>query len=109
MLAYFDLTFFSIMKIVEGNDSTQMRKIATTASFVIFSLSIVVPVFLCCVICWRYKVLTIKDAKASFSTLVLKLDKKSRWRLLVPLFFFFRRLFTAVMLSFPLENPFVFV
>lgn len=29
MLCYFDLTFFSTMKIVEGNDSTEIRRIAT--------------------------------------------------------------------------------
>lgn len=81
MLAYFDLTFFSVMKLVEGNDSTQARKIATMASYIIFTLSIIVPTFLMFIVCKRFEVMKIKAAKATFNTLVLKIDKQSRWRL----------------------------
>ena len=75
MLCYFDLTFFSTMKLVEGNDSTQMRKIATMASYIIFTLSVVVPVFLMSIVCKRFEVMKIKQAKQSFNTIVLKIDK----------------------------------
>lgn len=109
MLCYFDLTFFSTMKIVDGNDSTKMRKIATMVSYVIFILSIVVPVFLMSVICKRFEVMKIKQAKASFNTVVLKIDKQSRWRLIQPGYFFFRRLLTAVLLSMPIDNTFIFL
>jgi len=109
MLTYFDLTFFSVMKIVEGNDSTHMRRLATLSSYVIICVNLSVPLFLSAMLCWRYKVLKIKEAKQSFSTLVLKLDKSSWFSILPPIFFFFRRCFTAIMLSFPLENPFVFI
>ena len=109
MLCYFDLTFFSTMKLVEGNDSTQMRKIATMASYIIFTLSVVVPVFLMSIVCKRFEVMKIKQAKQSFNTIVLKIDKQSRWRLIQPGYFFFRRLLTAVLLSMPIDNTFIFL
>jgi hypothetical protein len=75
MLTYFDLTFFSVMKLVEANDSTYSRRIATLASYVIFTLSVVCPTFLMFIVCKRFEVMKIKAAKASFNTLVLKIDK----------------------------------
>merc|ERR1712167_224152 len=51
----------------------------------------------------------IKAAKAAFNTVVLKLDKQSRWRLIQPGYFFFRRLLTAVLLSMPIDNTFIFL
>jgi len=86
-----------------------MRKMATIASYVIFVLSVIVPVFLMTVVCRRYEVMKIKHAKASFNTIVLKIDKQSRWRLIVPGYFFFRRLLTAGLLSMPIENTFIFL
>merc|ERR1712127_751634 len=109
MLCYFDLTFFSTMKIVDGDDSTQARKVATMSSYVIFTISIVVPVFLMSIICKRFEVMKIKQAKASFNTVVHKIDKQSRWRLIQPGYFFFRRLLTAVLLSMPIDNTFIFL
>lgn len=97
------------MKIVEGNDSTELRRIATLASYVIFTLSVVVPIFLVTLICSRFDVLKISEAKAAFNTVVLKLDKQSRWRLIVPGYFFFRRLLTAVLLSMPIDTTFIFL
>lgn len=109
MLSYFDLTFFSVMKIVQGNDTTQSRQIATMVSYVIFTLSIVIPTFLMFIVCKRFEVMKIKQAKATFNTLVLKIDKQSRWRLVQPGYFFFRRLLTAVLLSMPIDNTFIFL
>merc|ERR1712100_19461 len=109
MLCYFDLTFFSVMKLVEGNESTMGRKMATIASYVIFSLSVVVPTFLMTIVCRRYEVMKIKHAKETFNTIVLKIDKQSRWRLVVPGYFFFRRLLTAGLLSMPINNTFIFL
>jgi len=109
MLCYFDLTFFSVMKLVEGNDSTMSRKVATMVSYVLFTLSIVVPTFVMFIVCKRFEVLKIKSAKATFSTIVLKIDKQSRWRLIQPGYFFFRRFLTAVLLSMPIDNTFIFL
>lgn len=86
-----------------------MRKYATMASYIIFTLSVVVPVFLMSIVCKRFEVMKIKEAKASFNTIVLKIDKQSRWRLIQPGYFFFRRLLTAVLLSMPIENTFIFL
>jgi len=61
MLTFFDLVFFSIMKIREGRDDTSGRKFATLVSYVIFVLSIVIPIFLMTVVCKRFDILKIKD------------------------------------------------
>ena len=61
------------------------------------------------VVCQRFDVLKIKEAKASFNTLVLKIDKQSRWRLVVPFYFFFRRGLTAGLLSMKIDNTFIFL
>ena len=109
MLTFFDLTFFSIMKIREGRDDTSGRKFATLVSYVIFVLSIVIPVFLMTVVCRRFEILKIKESKASFNTLLLKLDKQSRTRIAVPGIFFFRRILTAVLLAMPIDNTMIFL
>ena len=75
MLSYFDLTFFAVMKYVEGNQSTKLRQYATIASYCIITLSAVVPIFLMTIVCRRFEVMKIKHAKESFNTVVLKLDK----------------------------------
>jgi len=109
MLCYFDLTFFSVMKLIEGSDNTVGRRVATIASYVLFTLAMVMPVFFISVVCYRFDVLRIKHAKAAFNTLILKVDKQSRWRLIVPFYYFFRRILTAVLLSIPISNTFIFL
>jgi len=109
MLTYFDLTFFAVMKYVEGNTSTDLRKYAEVVSYVIITLSVVLPLFIMTIVCRRYEVMKIKQAKESFNTVVLKIDKQSRWRLIVPGYFFFRRLLTACLLSMPIDNTFIFL
>jgi len=109
MLTYFDLTFFAVMKYVEGNTSTDLRKYAQVVSYVIITLSVVLPLFIMTIVCRRYEVMKIKQAKESFNTVVLKIDKQSRWRLIVPGYFFFRRLLTACLLSMPIDNTFIFL
>lgn len=75
MLVYFDLTFFSVMKIIEGDNSTTARKMAVLLSYILFVISIVLPVFLISIIFRRFEVLKLKDAKKGFNTLLLKIDK----------------------------------
>jgi hypothetical protein len=60
MLVYFDLTFFSVMKIIEGDNSTTARKMAVLLSYVLFVTSIVMPVFLVSIIFRRFQVLKLK-------------------------------------------------
>ena len=57
MLAYLDLTFFSVMKIVENDNSTTARKAAVFLAYVIFVFSIVIPVFLVSLVTRRFAVL----------------------------------------------------
>lgn len=99
MLVYFDTTFFSIMKIFEGNNSTPARKTALLFSYVVFVINIVLPVVLISTIYRRFDILKIKDAKQSFNTLLLRLDKNSKIRIIVPAYFFIRRCLTACLLT----------
>lgn len=109
MLIYFDFTFFSIMKIIEGNNSTTMRKLALFVSYFFFILSIIVPVFLIVLLLKRFDVLKLKEGKRKFNTLVLKIDKASRWRVINLAFFFGRRLLTAMLLTLPIDNQYIFL
>lgn len=104
MLAYFDLTFFSIMKIIEGNNSTAMRKVATFFSYGFFVLSVVLPVFFLAVLLRKFPVMKEKAGKSRFNSLVLKIDKASRWRIIHPMFYFGRRILTAALLTLPIDN-----
>jgi len=109
MLVYFDTTFFSIMKIFEGNNSTPARKTALLFSYVVFVINIVLPVVLISTIFRRFDILKIKDAKQSFNTLLLRLDKNSKIRIIVPAYFFIRRCLTACLLTLQIDNTFIFL
>jgi hypothetical protein len=95
MLAYFDLTFFSIMKIIESNNSTPMRKVATFFSYAFFVISVVIPVFFLAVLLRKFPLMKEKAGKAKFNTLVLKIDKGSKWRIIHCMFYFGRRILTG--------------
>jgi len=109
MLIYFDATFFSVMKIIEANNSTTLRKMALLLSYVLFVISIVLPVFLITLILRRFDILKLKEAKQSFNTMLLKIDKASKWRVMNPAYFFGRRLLTACLLTLPIDNTFIFL
>lgn len=109
MLIYFDATFFSVMKIIEGNNTTTTRKMALLLSYVVFVVSIVLPCFLITLILRKFEILKIKDAKKGFNTLLLKIDKASKWRVMNPAYFFARRLLTAMLLTLPIDNTFIFL
>ena len=109
MLAYFDTTFFSIMKIMHPNNSTTARKAALLTSYLIFVAAIIIPVFMVAHINRRFAILSLKEAKQSFNTLLLKIDKGSRWRVMNPLYFFARRLLTAMLLTLPIQSTFIFL
>jgi hypothetical protein len=60
MLVYFDISFFAIMKLIEGDVSTYNKNVAFIASYAFFTLNIVVPVFLISLVCKRFEVMKIK-------------------------------------------------
>ena len=109
MLVYFDTTFFSVMKILEGNNQTTARKAALLFSYVMFVINIVLPVILITTIYRRFDILKIKEAKQSFNTLLLRIDKNSKIRVVVPAYFFTRRCLTACLLTLPIDNTFIFL
>jgi hypothetical protein len=57
MLAYFDFTFFSIMKILDGNNSTTTRKVATFFSYAFFVTSIIIPLFFLALLIRKFDIL----------------------------------------------------
>lgn len=109
MLIYFDFTFFSIMKIIEGNNSSTMRKVALFCSYFFFVVAVVGPVFFITILLRRYEVLKIKEGKKAFNTLVLKVNKANKWRIINVAFFFGRRLLTAMLLTLPIQNQYIFL
>ena len=78
-------------------------------SYIFFVISIVAPVFFVALILKRFELLKIKDAKKNYNTLVLKIDKGSKWRAIHVSFFFGRRLLTAVLLTLPITSQFIFL
>jgi len=109
MLVYFDTTFFAVMKIIEGNNRTNARKTALLFAYIIFVINIVAPVILITLVYRRFDILKIKEAKQSFNTLLLRIDKASKVRVAVPAYFFLRRCLTACLLTLPIDNTFIFL
>jgi len=109
MLAYFDFTFFSIMKILDGNNSTVTRKVATFFSYAFFVTSIIIPLFFLALLLRRFGVLEEKEGRSRFNTLIAKIDKGSKWRVFQPILFFLRRAATAGLLCLPINNQYIFL
>jgi hypothetical protein len=110
MLGYFDFTFFSIMKILDGNNTTTTRKIATFFSYAFFVTSIIIPLFFLALLLRRFAVLEgPKDGRQRFNTLITKIDKASKWRVFQPILFFMRRAATAGLLCLPINNQYIFL
>lgn len=109
MLAFFDLTFFSAMKIWEGNNSTSMRKIALVFSYFFLVIGIIAPISFFALVMRKFKDLKTKELKASYNALVLKIDKNKRWRVANVGFFFGRRMAIAILLCLPVTNKYIFL
>ena len=92
------------MKIIEGNNSTVVRKVALFFSYFFFVISVVAPVFIITLLLRRFELLKVKEGKKKFNALVLKIDKNSKWRVMNIAFFFGRRLLTAMLLTLPIDN-----
>ena len=82
---------------------------ANIASYVILVCSVTIPFMLSLLICKRFPFFKIKEAKQNFNTLITKLDKGRRLRIISPIFFFVRRFLTAVMLTVPLDSKLIFL
>jgi hypothetical protein len=81
MLTYFDFTFFSIMKILDGKNSTVVRKVATFFSYAFFVTSIIIPLFFLALLLRKFPVLEgPKEGRSKFNTIITKIDKASKWR-----------------------------
>jgi hypothetical protein len=72
-------------------------------------ISIVAPIFFIALILKRFDLLKSKAAKKNYNTLVLKIDKGGKWRVVHCAFFFGRRLLTAILLTLPITSQFIFL
>ena len=108
-MAYYDLTFFSFMKIVDGNVSTPGRQMAQLMSYVIIVSSLIVPMFLMFIVLRSHSLYEVKRYKERFSTILIKIDKTNYVHLFLPLFFFFRRFTQSMAMSLPEGHPLVFL
>ena len=109
MLCYFDMTFFSVMKIIEGNNSTTMRKVALFFSYVFFVIAVVSPVGFIILVMKKQEFMQVKEIKKKWNTLVLKIDKGSKLRVANIAFFFGRRLLIGMLLTLPITNQYIFL
>jgi hypothetical protein len=91
------------------NDINDIRRSLTITAYVIFTLIILLPMIFMTVICSRFDLMKIKEAKASFNTLIVKIDKQNRGRLMVPFFYFLRRLSIALFIAMPIDFPYIFL
>lgn len=57
--------------------------------------AVIVPVFFLALILRKFPVLKEKQGKSRFNTLMLKVDKASKWRVIQPMMFFGRRIVTG--------------
>jgi hypothetical protein len=86
-----------------------VRKIALFFSYIFFVISIVAPVFFVAMLLKRFELFKIKEAKKNYNSLVLKIDKANKWRVIHVAFFFGRRLLTAILLTLPIDSQFIFL
>ncbi len=77
MISYFTLCIFSCIKIMEPreNDVNDTRRALTITAYIIFTLILLLPLIFMTVVCSRFDLMKIKEAKASFNTLIVKIDK----------------------------------
>ena len=109
MIIYLPSTLFASRYIMElFKDSPKKNNPALLLSVVVFILNLILPVVLLYKVHQRFEILMLKEAKQSFNTLLLKIDKAGRRRVNNPAFFFSRRLLTAIALTLPTENSVVF-
>lgn len=111
MISYFTLCIFASIKIMEPreNDINDTRRALTISAYIVFTLVILLPLIFMTVICSRFDLMKIKEAKASFNTLIVKIDKQSRYRLMIPFFYFLRRLSIALLIAIPIDFPYIFL
>jgi hypothetical protein len=57
------------------NDVNDTRRALAITAYIIFTLIILLPLIFMTVVCSRFDLMKIKEAKASFNTLIVKIDK----------------------------------
>ena len=94
---------------MDTDNKSTARKAFIPFAYIILIFNIVLPIYLIVHMNRRYNILNMKEAKQSFNSLLLRVDKASRWRIMNPAYFFVRRLFTAMLLTLPQENTLIYL
>jgi hypothetical protein len=109
MLCFFSLCFFTMRVIMANRFETQGEKALLFISYVIFVFNVAVASMFTTVIQRWFDILKPMLVKRNCRTLLLKVDKRSRWRVLSPTFFFARRILTAILITLPGSTQFIFL
>lgn len=72
-------------------------------------LGIILPGFLIWQLIAKFDGLKEKEIKRKFNTLILKIDKDSKWRVLTVTLFFVRRIFLSFLLTMDITSQYVFM
>ena len=95
-VAYFDLVFIAGMILFDTDEEVLTLK--SIVALLILSFTVFLPWLVLFYLFSKFEKLQTKEGKAKLNSLLLKVDKASRWRIFLPCFFFFRRFVTAVVL-----------
>lgn len=109
MLCYFSVCFFTMRVMMSNKFDTQGEKALLFISYVFFVVNVTIPVVFTTIIQRWFSILKPMLAKPTYQAVLYKVDKKSRWRVLNPTFFFARRMFTAILITLPGHNSFIFL
>ena len=101
MFAYFDLLILTMLGVFYNSESaTKKSWISFTRLFSVIGLSalIILPIVAVVALLWRFQFFLDKHSKKTLGTLLLKIDKGHKFRVIQPAFFFIRRIVTAYLI-----------
>lgn len=96
MLAYFDLVF--IAGVILFDSSEEVLSMKSILSLLVLSFTVFLPWLVLFYLFAKFDNLQTREGKQKLNSLLLKVDKGSRWRIFLPCFYFFRRFVTALIL-----------
>ena len=109
MFSYIDLAFLSAVRVFNSDQSTAILKLGMVGGIVILILTFALPIIIVTLLFLKFDKLKEKKFKTRFNSLLLKIDKGTKWRVFNPVFFFVRRWLFALILVMSLESQAVFL
>lgn len=96
MVAYLDLVFIAGVILFDSEEEVLTFK--SILALLVLSFAVFLPWLVLFYLFAKFDSLQTRNGKEKLNSLLLKVDKGSRWRIFLPCFFFFRRFVTAVIL-----------